>query len=513
MTSYDIIVIGGGHNGLAAATVLAKRGKKVLVLEAADAPGGMARGHEIAPGYLVSRAAHLAYRLDERVISELGLRAHGLEYASASVATVCLSPDAEPLTLKGAWGETVDGVEPSQAAAWAALRKRLLFQAGTFGKFDRLVPVQPGHASLKQKLALAASGLSLRMAGEKEFRQFLRMAGMCVADIAEEKLSDERLMGLIGFDATLGIRLGPRSPTSVIGLYHRLAGGGNLAVVKGGMAGLANAFAEAAKAAGVELRMSSPVANIEIEAGRAVGVRFADGEVLSAHKVLSATSPVSTFLDLVGARHLDTEFARELRHLRGGGNVAKLNIALSAPPRFGGAAEDNAARFVHAPSIRHVETSFNPQKYGELPDDPPFEAVVESAFDKSLAPAGGAVVSVAVANVPHDLNGGWEKGRARLEKAVLDRLDSLSPGFSKSVVACETLTPPDLAALFGSGHWHHVELQADRLYALRPVFGAAHYRTPVDGLYLCGAGTHPGGGISGLSGIMAAGQIIGDDGR
>ncbi|MEC9343921.1 MAG: NAD(P)/FAD-dependent oxidoreductase [Pseudomonadota bacterium] len=518
MKSSDVIVIGAGHNGLAAATSLSMRGVKVLLLEAAESAGGMMRNHELAPGFRVSRAAHLVHRLTPATVERLALRQHGLEYAATAVPTVCLSSGNEPVVLRGRWGETVEGVSGDEAGAWGGLRERLLFQAGLLGRFDGEIPVQPGAAGHGQKLALARAGLALRMAGTGEFRQFLRMALMCAADIGEEVLHDDRLKGLLAFDATLGIGLGPRSPTSVLGLYHRLSGvteGGHAALVsvKGGTGALAAAFANAARAAGVELRASCPVASIEVGTAGVAGVRLANGETVSAPKVVSAASPVTTFRDLVGPRHLDTGFMREVRHLRHGGNVAKLNLALSAPPRFEGTEAGLAgARFVYAPSIDHVEASYNPTKYGELPEDPPFELVVESASDPTMAPAGSASVSVIISNVPHDLKQGWDTGRDKLMKRVLARLEAHAPGIAQTIVASELLAPPDLGATFGvpGGHWHHVEYQGDRLYALRPVFGAAHYRSPVDGLYLCGAGTHPGGGISGQSGLNAADQVLRD---
>jgi phytoene dehydrogenase-like protein len=515
MKSFDVIVIGAGHNGMTAAAVLAKSGRQVLVVEAADTVGGMARTTELAPGFRVSPVAHILNKLDKRVIRALDLRKHGFDHRQSAAQTVCLSSDGDHLTLTGAFGENVDGLPEAEKSAWADLRKRLLFQAALLARFDAETPMQPHDAGKLQKLQLMKAAARLKFAGNTELRQFLRMALMCVADVVDESLKDDRLKGLLSFDATLGIRLGPRSPTSLLGLYHKLASGaaGSQIIPKGGMGAVMQTFHSAAKAAGVTFVMSTKVTEILLEAGVAKGVTTSTGETFHAPCVISALSPVTTFLDLVGAPNLDTGFVRDIRTIRWQGNVSRLNLALDRPPEFTGlAAKHLSARLVWAPLVDHVEKNFNPSKYGEMPDAPAFELVVPSATDATMAPDGAATMSIAIQNTPYDLNEGWEAGKKQLEKTVMAQLEKLAPGIGKSVLASELLSPVDIESRFHAlgGHWHHGELQVDRLYALRPVFGAAHYRAPISGLYICGAGTHPGGGISGASGLNAAREVMAD---
>lgn len=514
MTSYDALVIGGGHNGLVAATVLAEAGRKVLVLEAGDRIGGGAATVEFAPGYRVSGLAHIVNRLDPHVIRHLKL--DGAVTRGEMMPSVALSLDRGPAVLRGAYGETLEGVTAEQAQAFQALKDKLLFQAGILKRFLRRAPPEIGHLSLGDIVDFGLTGLGLVRRGREEGRDFLRMLLMNVADVMDEYLTDDRLKGLLSFDATLGIHLGPRSPTSLLGLYYRLIGeangrpGGQYLPV-GGMGSLAAALGAAAERAGVSIRTGAVVTRILSDRGQATGVVLETGETLQASVLVAAIHPKTTFLDLADPGEIDTRFKTQIRHIRSKGNVAKLHLALDAVPRFTGVAEaDHRGRLVIARGVRHVDEAFNPAKYGAFSPDPVMEITLPSLSDPSLAPAGGATLSALVQFAPYALAGGWDAGRTAFETVIVETLERHAPGIRASIRHCELLTPVDIERRYRmpGGHWHHGELQVDQLLVNRPVDQAAGYATPIEGLFLASAGAHPGGGISGLPGLLSARHIL-----
>lgn len=513
----DVIVIGGGHNGLVAAAILARTGRKVLVLEAASEIGGAARTETFAPGFRVSSLAHLLNRLHPEVVAALELERHGLAIEQGSGApTTVLSSNGAPLVLHGAFGERLTGATATEAEAWRALRAQLLRYAGVLKPFlSRAAPDLDGMP-LAETAALARTGVALRRLGKEDMRDFLRMLLMNVTDVLDEHLTDNRLRGLLAFDAVLGSHLGPRSPTSLLGLYYRLAGDvggtpGAQILPKGGMGAVVQAIAKAAAAAGVTTRAESPVAKILTEKGRATGVALRSGEEIRAGTVVSAVNPGTTLLDLVGPHLLDTGLVRKVSNIRMRGDVAKLNLALDKVQRFADVDEASArGRLVIAPSADDVENAFNPSKYGAFSPEPVMEITLPSLSDPTLAPGGACVLSALVQYAPYRLKEGWEAGRPRLLDAVLNGIEAYAPGIRQSILHAELLTPEDIEKryLMPGGHWHHGELQADQMLMSRPVSGLGRYDTPIDGLFLCGAGSHPGGGVSGVPGLNAARRII-----
>lgn len=514
MTSFDTIIIGAGHNGLVAAGFLAQSGRKVLVLEAGETGGGAARTVEFAPGFRTSGLAHVVNRLHPQVIS--GLKLDRALFEGDAVPTVALDAQGRPAVLHGGYGETLEGVSETEAAAFAAMRKKLMLQAGVLKSFLTRKPPRPGEIGIGDALQLGLTGLGLLRHGREEARDFARMLLMNVADIADEYLTDDRLKGLIAFDATLGIHLGPRSPTSLLGLFYRLTGevlgrNGGQYLPKGGMGTLARALEAGAIKAGARIRFSSAVAKILTEKGRAIGVVLQSGEELHATNVVSAIHPVTTLQKFLSPGEIDTGLCRSLRHIRSKGNVAKLHLALDRVPVFTGVSlKDQRGRLVIAPSVSHVENAFNPAKYGEFSADPAIEITLPSLTDPSLAPSGACVLSALVQYAPYDLKQGWENGKPRFLETVLSSIERYAPDIRSSIVATELLVPPDIEARYRmpGGHWHHGELQADQLLINRPTFALSGYETPVENLYLCSAGSHPGGGISGVPGMNAARHII-----
>ena len=430
--------------------------------------------------------------------------------------SIALSAAGEPLVLHGAYGERLEGATSGEAKAWSELRAQLIRYAGIMKPLLTRRPPDLDGMPFSEAAGFGMVALALRRLGKEDMRDFLRMLLMNVADVLDEHLADERLRGLLAFDATLGSHLGPRSPTSLLGLYYRLTGeisgaAGAQTIPAGGMGAIVAAIASAAEKAGVTVRTSAPVGRIVVDKGRAVGVVLASGEEIRARAVVSAANPRATFLDLVGARELDTGFTRKVGNIRMKGDVAKLHLALDAPPVFAGvSAENHRGRLVIAPSPDHVERAFNPCKYGEFSSEPVMEITLPSLADPSLAPSGACVLSANVQYAPYALKEGWANGKPKFLKAIMAVLERHAPGIGKSVRHAELLTPADIEAryLMPGGHWHHGELQADQMLMSRPVSGAAGYDTPVEQLFLCGAGSHPGGGISGVPGFNAARRII-----
>ncbi|MDQ0321044.1 phytoene dehydrogenase-like protein [Pararhizobium capsulatum DSM 1112] len=512
--AYDAIVIGAGHNGLAAAAKLGASGRKVLVLEAANEPGGATRGREFAPGFRSAGLAHLINRLDPDVARDLGISL--VAKPGSAMPTAILDGDRQPVVLHGAYGETIDGVTPEEATAFNRMRDKLIFQAGILKRFLRRAPPQLGAIGMADLASFASAGFCLIRKGRSEGRDFLRMLLMNVADVADEYLTDDRLKALVAFDATLGIHLGPRSPTSLLGLYYRLTGevagrtGGQF-IPEGGMAAVAPAFVKAAEKVGVTIRCGTRVGRILADRGRASGVVLTDGAEIAAPVIVAAVHPQTAFLQLVDPAESSTGFVRSLKNLRTSGNVAKLDLALDRAPNFLNLrSSDHSGRIVLARSMEHVERAFNPAKYGEFSTDPVMEIVLPSLADGSLAPSGACTLSALVQYAPHKLKMGWEAGKPLFLKIILDILERHAPGISKSIVAAELRTPADIEAEYNlpGGHWHHGELQADQLLINRPTGAASGYKTPIEGLYLASAGAHPGGGISGLPGWNAARHIL-----
>jgi len=519
MTSYDAIVIGAGSNGLAAAGRLAKAGRKPLVLERAGRPGGGAHSHEFAPGYRVSSVAHLLTMLDPRVEKGLNLAQHGLAYAARTMATTALSTSGDHLVLRGPYGAHLEGsISERDRAAWTELRRKLLRFAAVLRPLKDQAPPKPGHGSLTELVQLARVALKARMLGRDDLREFMRMILINVADALNDEIADERLKGVVAFDAVLGAHLGPRSPNSLVLILNRLAAEAagetaGIALPKGGMGAIADSMSAAVRAMGVEVRTNADVCSLIVENDRAQGVVLGHGQEIRAKAVLAAINPKNTFLDIVGHRHLDTETVRRTRNIRTRGTASKLHLALKDRPDFKGA--DLSTRLVIAPSIAAVDGAFDAVKYGAFSPDPVMEIIVPSAIEAGHAPDGHHVLSAIVQFAPFALNVGWEAGRAAFLERIMATLDLYAPGIRALVEKAELLTPADLEERYGfaGGNWHHGELAVEQMLFLRPFIGAAHYETPISGLYLAGAGSHPGGGVSGAAGWNAAERMLAREGR
>jgi phytoene dehydrogenase-like protein len=510
---HDCIVIGAGHNGLVCAAMLARAGRSVLVLEAASQVGGAAVTREFAPGFRVSAGAHLLHLMPSQLLRDLKLESHGLQWAGQGMDTTALLADSAPLTLHMGG---VEGVSAAEIAAYSAYLTRMRKFAQALAPAYSKVPPRLGTTSWSDRLALLRLGWQIRKLGRRDMRELLRIIGMNVYDLLEENFESAALKGALGFDAVLGANFGPRSPGTVLTLLYRLAaesgaGGTGLSQPKGGMGALCDALAKAAVAAGAVIRTEAPVANILVENDRACGVILESGERIEAKNVISNADPKTTFLKLLGTRHLDTGFVRRVNHIRSQGLAAKLHIALNRAPSFGNlSAAALRGRLLIAPSLQHIEHAYNHAKYGEFSASPVMEITLPSLSDPSLAPPGQHVLSAIVQYAPYTLKERWENARQRFLDAALDTLQKFEPGLRSAIVFAEIATPVDLEREFriSGGHWHHGDLAFDQILMVRPVPGAAQYRAPIDGLFLCGAGSHPGGGVMGIAGRNAAQQVL-----
>ncbi len=509
---FDTIIIGAGHNGLVCAAYLARSGQHVLVLEVAEEIGGLAATREFHPGFRAS-LAHSVNQFSPKIARDLGLEAHGFKLGKP-MATVALNDAGDHVVIDQG---SITGVGPEDAAAYVEYRKQLKKFA------DFLAPVwmktipRVGNNSLSEMLTFAGIGLKLRMLGKEDMREFLRVFSLPIRDFMDENFENDLLKAALGWDGLIGSRMAPRSPNSaVLALLYRMGGeyAGHHALPEGGIEGLIRAIGAAASAAGTEIRTGARVGRVLIEESGdglvTTGVELANGEQIKADRVVSSADPQRTFFDLVGARNLEIEFTNRIRRLRCDGYVAKLHLALNGLPEFSGLNQPDG-RMIIAPELDAIEFAFDDAKYGGCPEQPVMEIVVPSLGDPSLAPEGQHVLSAHVMYVPYDLKGGWtDKARAAICERAIDTIARYAPGIRDQIVHQEFLTPQDIEQTCNvtGGHWHHSEFSIDQLLMMRPTYEAAQYSTPIPGLYLCGAGCHPGGGLMGGPGHNAAREIL-----
>ena len=507
----QIVVIGGGHNGLVCAAYLAKAGRTVTLLEAADTIGGAAVTREFAPGFRVSACAHVLNMLDAGIRGELALDANGLEIASANLQTIALAGDGNHLSISG---DSVSGAGVSEAdqSALVEYRQRMGRFARLLGGLNKRPPPRLAVNNSGDLLSIARLGLNIRRLGKTDMNEFLRIAGINIYDVLEENFEHPLLKGALSLDGVLGAHLGPRSNNSVLNaLYRNSVDQGSLALPRGGMGAVTAALGAAAERNGVSIRTSSRVKRIQIDGDRIQGVELDNGEQIAAVAVVSNADPRTTFFGLLGARHLEAEFVRRIDNIRMNGNAAKLHLALDRLPEFTGLAQNKAGdRLLIAPDMAYVERAFDHSKYGRYSTEPALEITIPSVHDDSLAPSGQHVLSAVVQYAPYVLKEGWETGKQAFLDQLIDLVGRYAPDLRQRVVAAELLTPVDIEREFGmtGGHWHHGEYALDQAFMLRPVPGAAQYATPINGLFLCGAGCHPGGGVMGNAGRNAAKVVL-----
>jgi phytoene dehydrogenase-like protein len=518
MASYDVAVIGGGHNGLVAAAYLARTGLRVVVLERRERPGGPADTVEIAPGFRAP-VAHTVGRFRASVIRDLGLEGHGLRLLRPGARAFLPTPDRHGITLWADANRTAEELQPrspADALAWPRFDRKVRALASFVAYLHAMTPVDPSTTSLSDaRGGLRALRALRRLGAAANRRETLRVLPMAVADFVSEHLQDDLLRAAVAARGVQYTAMGPWSAGTVAVLLSDSVGRGGAAgqatMAEGGSRALAEALSASARAAGAEVRLGTEVAAIITRRDQATGVALAGGEEVEARAVVSSADPKRTLLDLLDPEAAGPTLSWRASNLRSPGTVAKVDLALDGLPDFGVEPERLRGRIVMAAGIDPLEKAFDASKYGRISDEPYLESTIPSLSDPSLAPEGGHVMSVLAQWAPYRLaDGGWDSRRDELGDLVLKRLEDVAPGIAGLVRERRILTPVDLERDYGltEGHPLHLEPGLDQFFAWRPMLGLARYRTPIQGLYLCGSGSHPGGGITGAPGANAAREIL-----
>jgi len=504
---YDVIIIGGGHNALVCANILSKKNKKVLICEARDECGGL----------LTNQLTNFIPGLHKNVTSSIDAISTNLR----SIKSIALSETGQHLKLSGNKNEdqkTLEGFSAEDADNFLALEKKLSLFSKTLGAFMQSSPPRIMTNSFSDNFKIFKLGLNVRLFGKKNFNEFARMIGLNVADELEDNFKNPLLQGLIAHDSITGSNLGPRSPGTLINLLYRMATYdnsifGGIKQNEGGVISIIKALENNIIKRGVEIRKSTAVKKCIIKNDRVEGVELDNGELIEAKTVISSADPKSTYFCLLGTEHLDTDFKRKVKHYRAKGRVAKLSLKLKKIPEFKGLDQsDLSQRLVVAPSIDYIEENFNFSKFENLSKDPILEISIPSIYDNSLCDENMHVMNVQIQYAPYDVRGGWENKSAECINSVLSTIEKYAPDIKACVERQEFISPNDIEKDFNvsGGHWHHGEIQIDQLFMLRPIPGAAQYKTPLHGFYMCGAGTHPGGGMTGIPGKNAANTVLKD---
>ncbi len=521
----DIVIIGGGHNGLVTAFYLAKAGFKPLVLERRNQVGGAAITEEFPPGFRSSVLAHSAGPLRPEVIRDMQLEKHGLKLITPDVSVTALSPDGRALVLyrdTERAAQEIAKFSEADAAKYRQFQPALEKASRVIGKSLAQTPPEIERPTTSDLFGLFQLGRSLRGLGKANTYNLLRWAPMAVADLAAEFFENDLLRATIAARGIFGTFLGPWSAGTSLVLLLRAAAdtnpAGSNSFAIGGIGSITQAMAAAAQQAGAEIRTGAEVIEIRIKNGVAQGVVLSTGEEILARAVVSNADPKRTFLKLTDPSLLSPTFTKRLQNYRMNGTVAKVNLALSGLPKFeglNGNPEGLTGRIHIGPEIDYLERAFDESKYGNFSRAPYLEVTIPSLADPTLAPEGKHVMSIYMQYAPYKLkNDSWqdEGQRFALGDTVVKTLAEYAPDLPDKILHHQIITPLDLEDTYGltGGHIFHGEPALDQVFTMRPMLDWARYRTPIQNLYLCGSGTHPGTGLTGGSGANAAREILKD---
>lgn len=508
---YDVIVIGAGHNGLTTAALLARRGRKVLVLERRDHVGGLAAGEEFYPGYRTAGVLHDTSRVRRWIVEELRLRSHGLDYRTEPAPTLLPQVDGKGLVLHrdpDAAADELGRHSDKDARRYRDYRDFLSRVSPTFRRLADRPPPNLFESGVGDLVGLGKAAVSVRLLGKKDMMEVLRITPMCIADWLDEWFEGDLLKAGLAASALDGCFAGPWSPgttTNFLWMESTVA-----EPIAGGSPALIDALEKAAMANGAEIRCGEPVKEITVENGRVSGVVIRSGERLEAKMVAASCDPRHLFLDLVPSLHLSATLEHDISVFRVRGTTAKVNLALKGPAEFSCRPGLRPERIRVGETVDELERAFDPVKYRQFSRRPALDILVPTIETPELAPAGHHVLSIMVHCAPYGLEGSWNgASKKELCRAVVDRLQEYAPGIRDSIAGHQVLSPYDLESTYGmsGGHLFHGEHATDQL-VVRPTPDCTGYRSPYEGLFLCGSGSHPGGGITCAPGALAARRML-----
>jgi phytoene dehydrogenase-like protein len=529
--TYDAIIIGAGHNGLVCASYLGKAGRRVLVLEAQEHPGGATQTGVIGGEALGSRSAHILRNLDPGLVKDLGLSRYGLSFAAKSLPSIALDFDGAHIVMShepGNTAQTIRAHSERDAERYPEFFKQMLRFSGVFRDWNNQTPGRlrgmferglPEYLSADAK-AMSSMGKSFASLSKADRAEFLRLMVSSVGDHLDRNFESDLLKGAIALDGVLGRAAGAYSPGTGWSLVQQWTGSmagrsTGTDLPEGGMGALCEALVKSVLARSGEVRCQAPVSRILVEHGRTIGVELVTGERIFAPQVISATDPKTTLLDFLGEEYLETDLALSMKDVKQEGVTAKLNLVLDRMPRVVGFDYNKTpqARYIIAPSLSYVEAAFNPSKYRAFSPEPIMEITFPTLSDPTLVSRNDQVMSIVVQYTPFHLEGGWENHREDFIASCIGVLGNYMSDLREHIIGGELLAPVDLEEQFNlrGGHWHHGEPDLARQLMMRPAPGVGQYLGPVKGLYLCSAGSHPGGGVMGLAGKNAAKRLLRDD--
>lgn len=523
MPRYDAVIIGGGHNGLVTAAYLARAGRKVLALERRELLGGCAVTEELWPGYRVSSGAYLTSLMQERVIRELDLPRYGYQVDAKDPAFFSVFPDGRHFFMWQDRAKTLAEIakfSKRDAEVYPAYEDQLERLSQVVE--DLLLTIPPpfppkGLGDLIGYLKLAGK---LRGLGPRHMVALVKVFTQSAAEFLDEWFESEQVKVTLATDGVIGANGGPRSPGTAYILLHHCMGGvaghrGLWGFVRGGMGAVSEAIAASARAKGAEIRANAAVERVLVRNGRAYAVALESGEEIEAGQIASNLDPKLTFLKLVAERDLPAEFVDAIRHFRIEGTSCKINLALSGLPEFtaypGAPGPQHRATMHICPSIEYVERAWDDAKYGRPSERPLLELTLPTMYDPSLAPAGKHIMGIFLQYAPYTLReGAWDDLREPFGDRVISLIEEYAPNIRSIIEHRQVLSPLDMERRFGitGGNIFHGEMSLDQMFVMRPVAGWARYRTPVAGLFLCGSGAHPGGGVMGAPGYNCAREML-----